>query len=122
MCDFEDIEIISKYPLSQAIMDGMLVKLCDVRFGLVIKPLVVTAHLLGEIGRDTVMNVWDEYVKWRQEVMPKLKEEEQMFVTQVNKKKVWVIEDGATFTIMYPSDYLVCGVLGNGNVRLSPWP
>ena len=47
----------------------------------------------------------DEYVIWRQTVMSKLKEEDQMFVTKVDGQKVWVIEDGAAFTAMYPEDY-----------------
>jgi hypothetical protein len=105
MCDFEDVEIIVKYPLGQALEDGVLVKLCDIRFGIEIKPLVATSHLLNEIKRDQVMKVWDEYVKWRQEIMPKLKEEDQMFVTKVNGKKVWVMEDGAAFTVLLPEDY-----------------
>jgi hypothetical protein len=67
MCDFENIEIIATYPLRQALADGVLVKLCDIRFGIEIKPLVTTSHLLGEIGKDKIMKVWDEYVKWRQE-------------------------------------------------------
>jgi hypothetical protein len=95
MCDFEDVQIISKYPLNKALAGGMLVKLCDIRFGIEIKPLVATSHLLNEIKRDQVMKVWDEYVKWRQEIMPKLKKEDQMFVTKVNGKKVWVMEDEA---------------------------
>ena len=105
MCDFDDIEIISKYPMSQAIDDGVLVKLCDIRFGIVIKPLVATSHLFGEIGQEKVMRVWDEYAKWRQDVMPRLPEEDQMFVTHVDGRKVWVIEDGAGFTAMFPEDY-----------------
>jgi hypothetical protein len=105
MCDFEDVKIISKYPLSQAIEDEVLIKLCDIRWGVEIKPFVVTSHLLGGIGRDKVMKVWDEYVKWRQEVMPKLKEEDQMFVTKVDGEKVWIIENGTAFTAMFPEDY-----------------
>ena len=57
MCNFDDIEIISVYPLSQAIEDGVLVKLCDIRFGVEIKPLVATSHLFEEVGRDQVMNI-----------------------------------------------------------------
>ena len=105
MCNFEDIEIISVYPLSQAIEDGILVKLCDIRFGIEIKPLVATSHLFEEIGRDQIMKIWDEYVQWRQSVMPRLAEEDQMFVTKVNGNKVWLIEDGAGFTAMFPEDY-----------------
>jgi hypothetical protein len=51
------------------------------------------------------MKVWDEYVAWRINVMPRLKEEDQMFVTHVDDKKVWLIEDGAAFTAMFPEDY-----------------
>jgi hypothetical protein len=105
MCQFEDVEIIDAYPLSQALADGILVKLCDIRFGIEIKPLVATSHLLAEIDRESVMKVWDEYVTWRQTIMSKLKEEDQMFVTKVNGKKVWIIEDGAAFTAMFPEDY-----------------
>ena len=105
MCDFEDTEIISVYPLSQAVADGILVKLCDIRFGKVIKPLVATSNLLSEISREKIMETWNEYVAWRQNIMPYLREEEQIFVTKVNSKKVWLIEDGAAFTIMYPEDY-----------------
>jgi hypothetical protein len=105
MYDFEDVEIISKYPLNQALEDGVLVKLCDIRFGIEIKPLVATSHLLEEIEKDQVMKVWDEYAQWRQNIMPKLPEEKQMFVTKVNGKKVWVMEDGAAFTAMFPEDY-----------------
>jgi hypothetical protein len=105
MCQFEDIEIISSYPLGTALAEGILVKLCDIRFGIEIKPLVATSHLLAEIDRDSVMKIWDEYVTWRQTIMLKLKEEDQMFVTKVEGKGVWVIEDGAAFTIMFPEDY-----------------
>ena len=34
MCDFDNVEIIATYPLSQALEDGVLVKLCDIRFGI----------------------------------------------------------------------------------------
>jgi hypothetical protein len=105
MCDFENVEIISKYPMPQAIADGMLVKLCDIRFGIEIKPFVATSHLLEGIGREKVMQLWDEYVAWRQDVMPYLPEEDQMFVTKIDGKRVWLIEDGAGFTAMYPEDY-----------------
>jgi hypothetical protein len=49
---FDDVEIISSYSLNQAIEDGILFKLCDIRFGIVIKPLITTTNLLREIGRE----------------------------------------------------------------------
>ena len=105
MSIFEDAEIISVYLIGQALAEGVLVKLCEVRFGIEIKPLVATSRLLDEIGREKVMKVWDAYVSWRQNIMPKLAEEDQMFVTKVDDRKVWLIEDGTAFTVMYPEDY-----------------
>jgi hypothetical protein len=37
--------------------------------------------------------------------MPKLAEEERKFHTKMNSETVWVIEDGAAFTLLYPEDY-----------------
>jgi hypothetical protein len=34
-----------------------------------------------------------------------LPEEQQLFATTMNSKTVWVIEDEAAFTLMYPADY-----------------
>ena len=34
-----------------------------------------------------------------------LPEEDRLFSTTINRETVWVIEDGAAFTLMYPSDY-----------------
>jgi hypothetical protein len=105
MCDFEDVEIIASYPLGQAIEDGVLVKLSDIRWSTVTKPLIATSNILGGIGRDKIMEVWQQYIDWRTNVMPTLPEEEQMFVTKVDGQKVWLIEDGASFTVMLPEDY-----------------
>ncbi len=51
------------------------------------------------------MEIWNEYVAWRKDVCPTLPEEEQMFRTLMNSKKVWVIEDDAAYTLLYPEDY-----------------
>jgi len=37
--------------------------------------------------------------------MPTLPEEDQMFVTTMNGEKVWLIEDGDAFTMLYSEDY-----------------
>ena len=34
-----------------------------------------------------------------------LPEEDRLFSTTMNRETVWVIEDGAAFTLMYLSDY-----------------
>jgi hypothetical protein len=37
--------------------------------------------------------------------MPTLPEAEQLFHMTMDGKPIWVIEDGAAFTLMYPEDY-----------------
>ena len=101
MCDFEDMDIISRYSRQQAVADGILVEV--LRFNG--KPVMATTHLAQEIGLDEVRAIWKEFRLWSDTVKPTLPEEEQMFATGANGRKVWVIEDSEAFTIMYPEDY-----------------
>ena len=100
-----DIEIISTYTQKEAIADGLLAKLCDIRWCGVTRPYVGTTNVLAHIGYDGAMEIWKEFVDWRIHVMPNLPEEERLFYTGVDGRKVWIIEDDAGYTIMYPEDY-----------------
>jgi hypothetical protein len=42
---------------------------------------------------------------WQHVVMPTLQEEDRVFVTEMNRKKVWVIDDGSVFTLLFLEDY-----------------
>lgn len=99
--------VIYEYTLHQAIEDGVLVELFKNRWQQLSsgKPIVVTSHLHAEVSLAGLMEIWNEYVEWRKCVCPTLPEEEQMFVTEMNGNKVWVIEDGQAFTLLYPEDY-----------------
>ncbi len=99
--------IISVYTLQQAVEDGVLVELFKNRWQKLSggKPIVVTSHLHSEISLAGLMEIWNGYVEWRAKVMPTLPEEDQMFVTTMNDKKVWVIEAGQPFALLYPEDY-----------------
>lgn len=104
---FDEMNVISSYPLQQAVEDGVLVEIFknlwnELSGGM---PIVATAHIFEEVSLAGLMEIWNEFVVWRKEVMPKLPEEERLFSTSVNSRKVWVIEDGAAFTCMYPEDY-----------------
>ncbi len=103
----DDANVIVSYTLKQAIADGVLVEIFKNRWGMLSggKPIVATAHLFGEVSLAGLLEIWNEYAAWRKTVMPTLPEEEQMFHTTMNGKKVWVIEDGQAFTLMYPEDY-----------------
>jgi hypothetical protein len=100
-------DVISQYPLERAIADGILIEIFKNRWGELSggKPIVATSHLFSEISLAGLMEIWNEYVHWRKNVKDTLPEEKQMFVTKMNSNKVWLIEDGAVFTMMYPEDY-----------------
>ncbi len=68
------------------------------------KPIVVTSHLFNEVSLAGLMEIWNEYVKWRKTIKQTLPEEE-IFVTEMNSCKIWLIEDAQAFTMMYPDDY-----------------
>ncbi len=107
MIIFDDAEIISTYPLQQAIKDGVLVEIFKNRWQELSsgKPIVATRYLFHEVSLAGLMEIWNEFVKWQKEVRPTLPEEQQLFATTMNSKAVWVIEDDAAFTLMYPEDY-----------------
>jgi len=102
-----DEDIIFSYTLEQAIADGVLVEVFKNRWPELSggKPIVATAHLFNEVSLAALMEIWNGYVDWQHNVMPTLPEEEQMFVTTMNSKKVWLIVDGQAFTMLYPEDY-----------------
>ena len=101
MCDFEDFPIISKYPLSQAILDGILVRIGEANG----KPIVATSHIREKFGVDDLLRIFHEFEDWDKDVRPGLPEEEQLFAATYANRKVWVIEDDTAYTVMYPEDY-----------------
>jgi hypothetical protein len=97
MSIFDDADVISAYPLEQAIEDGVLVAIFKNRWQELSggKPIVATAHLFNDISLAGLLEIWNEFVQWQKHVMPTLPEAERLFHTTMNGKKVWVIEDGA---------------------------
>ena len=86
-----EIEVISGYPLAHAIADGVLVELFKNRWRELSggQPIVATAHLFGEVTQAGLIEVWNEFVSWRKNVLPTLPEEDQLFYTGMNGKTVW---------------------------------
>jgi hypothetical protein len=99
--------VISVYSLEQAIEDGVLVEVFKPRWKQLTngKPIVATAHLFSQVSLAGLLEIWNEYVDWRKNIMPTLPEEDQLFATTMNSEKVWLLEDGQAFTMMYPEDY-----------------
>jgi hypothetical protein len=104
---FDEMNVISSYPLQQAVEDGVLVEIFKNRWKELSedRPIVATAHIFEEVSLAGLMEIWNEFVAWRRDVCPTLPEEERLFSTSMNSRKVWVIEDRAAFTLMYPEDY-----------------
>lgn len=107
MSIFDDAEVISRYTLDQAIEDGVLVEIFKNRWDKLSggRPIVATAHLFNEVTLAGLLEIWNEFVQWQRHVMSTLPEAERLFHTTMNGQTVWVIEDGAAFTLMYPEDY-----------------
>lgn len=108
---FKDAQVISVYTLQQAIDDGVLVEVFKNRWPELSggKPIVATSHLFNEVSEAApeaaLIEVWNEFVHWNRNIKPTLAESEQMFVTEMDGKKIWLIEDRQAFTMMYPEDY-----------------
>ncbi len=102
-----DGTVIYSYSLEQAIEDGVLVETFKHRWQQLSggKPIVTTAHLFSQVSLAGLLEIWNEFVDWRNNIMLTLPKEDQIFVTTMNGNKVWVIEDGDAFTMMYPEDY-----------------
>ncbi len=102
-----DYDVIAWYPYAQAIADGSFVEIFKKRWPQLSggKPIVATAHLFGQVSLAGLMEIWDAYVEWEKHVKDKLPEEEQLFATTMNSKKVWVVEDDQAYTLLYPEDY-----------------
>ena len=99
--------VIFEYSLQQAIADGVLVEIFKNRWSELSggKPIVATENLFQSVSFAALLEIWNEFVEWQKNIMPTLPEEEQMFVTEMDGNKIWLIEDGAAFTMMYPDDY-----------------
>jgi hypothetical protein len=103
----EDANVIVSYTLEQAIADGVLVEIFKNRWETLSggKPIVATSHLFEAVSLAALLEIWNEYVAWRKHTEPILPEEERLFTTTMNDQQVWVVEDGAAFTLLYPEDY-----------------
>ena len=107
LCGAELLPVISVYSLEQATADGVLVELFKNMWNKLSggKPIVATSHLFSEVSLAGLREIWNEYVDWRTNIMATLPEEDQLFSTTMNGEKVWLLEDGAAFTMLYPEDY-----------------
>ena len=103
----DDQEIISSYPLSQAIADGVVVEVFKNRWSELTggKPLVATRGVYSEFSLAAIREIWNEFVEWNTKVKETLPEEEQLFATRMNDKKIWVLEDIQAYTILFPDEY-----------------
>jgi hypothetical protein len=103
----DEATIISEYSLEQAIADGVLVEWSKDDWKQLSdgKPIVVTTHLFDDVSINDLHDLWEKFVFWTVNIKPGLKEEDRMFVTKINGKKVWVDETDTAITMMYPEDY-----------------
>jgi len=105
--DEEFGELISEYSLEQAIEDGVLVEWSKGDWQVLSggKPIVVTTHLFDFVSINDLHDLWNTFIDWKVNIKETLPEEDQLFVTEIEGKNVWVIEDQQAITMMYPEDY-----------------
>ena len=103
----DEATILSEYSLEQAIEDGVLVEWRKDDWQLLSngKPIVVTRHVFDCVSINDLHGLLNTFIVWKANVKELLPEEDQMFVTEIEGKNVWVIEDGQAITMMYPEDY-----------------
>ena len=103
----DDTTVIYEYSLKQAIEDRVLIEVFKQHWSALSggKPIVATAHLFESVSLAGLREIWNEFAYWKKKAEPALKEEERLSSTAVNGKRVWVMEDGQAFTLMYPEDY-----------------
>jgi hypothetical protein len=100
--------VIFEYPLDQAIDDGVLHRLGWVDG----KPLIGTAGIVEDVPHEERQRLFAEFFRWQKEIEPTLNDieptlndEDRMFEALAsNGENVWVIDDGAAITLLYPSD------------------
>lgn len=104
---FDPDEVITMYSIKQAVEDGVLVEIFKDRWGVLSgdKPIVATANLFEGVSQAGLIEIWNEYARWKMWVMLTLPEEKRLFQTEMNSLPVWVIEDDVAVTVMYPEDY-----------------
>jgi len=100
-------QVISSYTQSEAVNDGFLVKVFENRWESLSggKPIIATRAIFDEFSLAALLEIWNDFVVWKNKVEPTLPEEDKMFSTKMNDRKVWVVDDGSAFTIMFPEDY-----------------
>ena len=94
--------VIFEYTLPEAIVDGVLRPLGWVDG----KPLIGTAGTVADLPSDERQRLFADFLQWQRDIEPTLAEEDRMFVAMAsNNQKIWVIDDGAAITLLYPSEY-----------------
>jgi hypothetical protein len=104
MCD-DFGPVIYEYTLKQAIEDGVLVEIfkSDWEWLTKGKPVVATASIVADIPELELKKMWNQFVKVRNITI----ETHDTYFANIayNGVNVWIIEDGAAVTYMYPSEY-----------------
>ncbi|HVB23834.1 MAG TPA: hypothetical protein VNG51_17995 [Ktedonobacteraceae bacterium] len=111
LCRASLVNVISTYTHQQAIEDGVLVEVFKNRWSELTggRPILATSHLFNEVSLAGLLEIWNAFVAWQEESPHTIAEDEnednQTFTTTMNDKKIWLIDDGQVFTMMYPADY-----------------
>lgn len=94
--------LIYTYSLGDALEDGVL----QLQGWKGHQPLMATAGTAADLPFIERQALFEHFFTWQREVQPDLPEEDQLFSTEAsNGQRVWIIDDGAAITLLYPHEY-----------------
>lgn len=95
-------ELIFHYSIEEALEDGVL----HLEGWLGRRPLVATHGVVTDLPPDERQAQFQAFFRWQQEIEPMLPTEERLYhATATTGARVWVIDDGAAITLLYPHEY-----------------
>jgi hypothetical protein len=95
-------QLIFHYSIEEALEDGVL----HLEGWLGRRPLVTTQRVVTDLPPQERHAQFQAFLRWQREVEPTLPEEERLYHATVSTgARVWVIDDGAAITLLYPHEY-----------------
>jgi hypothetical protein len=98
-------DTIYEYGWKQAVEDGILVKIFENRWPELTHgtPILATVGTFKAFSLAAFQEMWNAFVIWKKQQEPE-SARENMFVTKMNGKDVWVTYD-VVYTFLFPEEY-----------------
>lgn len=94
------------YTVQDALDDGTFVKVFEKGWPALSggHPIVATRTLYDALSQAALIEVYDGYVHWVNEIAPTLPATERRFTTQINGRDVSVVRDGSSLNMFWADE------------------